>query len=574
MVQRSAISGWSLLAAAFIAPLFAGSASAQDSLSADVLQKLKQAAVFVKVVVGPLNFSGSGFVVTADKDAVYLVTNEHVVAKPNLDFNASPLELRGRSRLELRRLQLLWGQLVPEVSVVFNSGAKEEQVLPATVLAVDPQRDLAILKVAGVRTPPQPIPLDLDFEPLETTPVFILGFPFGEALSLAKGNPAISVGRGAVSSLRRDEQGEGSSVQIDGALNPGNSGGPVVDAKGRLVGIAVATIKGAGIGFAIPPATLRKMLSGTIAQFTVKSRETDDAWHIDVSLKLIDPFQRLRKAAVHCISGDVKSDGTAPLADSQNVQLTIKDGVATGTWSMPKSGAKPSMVTLQPALTDADDKTMLLTATAHPVFGSEPVPSSAPSVGFRPPLIVPRRTVVALDNMKVGKGLTGEVGGQQLAGGMFVLDKKGPSFGFGLAQTGEAASRCTYFLVLRLPSGGFNQASFMAKNKTAQDRTTCSYGAFLDDESITVDHSFAAEQAPLAGEQFTLLDEKYDPASGRVFLIDARESPPRVTQKKIDLTRDYPTLPLDDGQILDLGRKTLEELQKAHEEVRKFLQEK
>ena len=45
-------------------------------------------------------------------------------------------------------------------------------------------------------------------------------------------------------------------MQLDGELNPGNSGGPVVAADGKLVGIAVSKIVGTKIGFAIPPAEL------------------------------------------------------------------------------------------------------------------------------------------------------------------------------------------------------------------------------------------------------------------------------------------------------------------------------
>src|SRR5205823_13615096 len=69
---------------------------------------------------------------------------------------------------------------------------------------------------------------------------------------------------GAVSSHRLDDRNELSVVQIDGDLNPGNSGGPVVDAQGRLVGVSVAKIKNTQIGLAIPSADLVSMLKGRI----------------------------------------------------------------------------------------------------------------------------------------------------------------------------------------------------------------------------------------------------------------------------------------------------------------------
>src|SRR5438046_133142 len=88
------------------------------------------------------------------------------------------------------------------------------------------------------------------------------GAATGTALSTTRGNPAVTVGKGTVSSLREDEAGEVAVVQIDGDINPGNSGGPVVDGQGRLVGIAVAKITGTRIGLAIPPSELTKMLDG------------------------------------------------------------------------------------------------------------------------------------------------------------------------------------------------------------------------------------------------------------------------------------------------------------------------
>ena len=119
-----------------------------------------------------------------------------------------------------------------KVTVVFNSGAENEEAVSAQVLAVDPQRDLAILKVSGVKQLPKPIDYLAQPELAETMPICTFGFPFGEVLATGKRSPAITVGKGSISSLRLDESGALALVQIDGALNPGNSGGPVVDTQG------------------------------------------------------------------------------------------------------------------------------------------------------------------------------------------------------------------------------------------------------------------------------------------------------------------------------------------------------
>ena len=65
--------------------------------------------------------------------------------------------------------------------------------------------------------------------------------------------PEISISAGTISALRADDNGERRALQINSTVNPGNSGGPVVDREGYAVGVIRARVKGdAGIGFAIP----------------------------------------------------------------------------------------------------------------------------------------------------------------------------------------------------------------------------------------------------------------------------------------------------------------------------------
>ena len=92
-----------LVMAAMLVAGTARAAPADDAIPADVLQKVKQAAVFVKVTIGPLESSGSGFVIQADGQTTYLVTNEHVVAKPNPEgLQSLPPWVRLRERLEIQ----------------------------------------------------------------------------------------------------------------------------------------------------------------------------------------------------------------------------------------------------------------------------------------------------------------------------------------------------------------------------------------------------------------------------------------------------------------------------------------
>src|SRR5262245_32288090 len=286
-------------------------AEAQDSLPADTLQRLKDATVYVKTAIGPIEMSGSGFVIQVTGDSALLVTNQHVIVKPKeLRVGGYIPGLRGRDRLALMKLQSALAGAEPVVSVVFNSGNGNEQVAKAELLGGLEEPDLAILKVSGVKVPPRPIEFRQVAQPLETMPLYMLGFPFGDALATNKGNPAITIGKGSVSSIRKDAAGKLVKVQIDGALNPGNSGGPVVDTKGNLVGIAVQTIQGSNVGLAIPPTALVSVLDGRVGNPAVVAGKVENgaAPKYEVVVPVIDPLKKLKSISVQYADGAVAID--------------------------------------------------------------------------------------------------------------------------------------------------------------------------------------------------------------------------------------------------------------------------
>jgi hypothetical protein len=93
------------------------------------------------------------------------------------------------------------------------------------------------------------------------------GFPFGTALALAKGEyPSVSVNSGSITSLRKRD-GKLRIIQVDIALNPGNSGGPVLDRNGKVVGVVVAGLPG-GINFIIPVNLVAHFLALPDLRFT------------------------------------------------------------------------------------------------------------------------------------------------------------------------------------------------------------------------------------------------------------------------------------------------------------------
>jgi S1-C subfamily serine protease len=217
----------------------AGSASSPeplDAYSAAVVAAVdKVGPAVVSVYVGGATEAaqarggaGSGVVVTPDG---YLLTNEHVV------------------------------QRVTEARVAFVDGCS----VPAVVTGRDPATDLAVLRAQAGALP---------YAQLASAQRLRAG-----QLVVAVGNPfgfESTVSAGVVSALGRSlraRQGrliEG-VVQHTAALNPGNSGGPLVDAYGRVTGINTAIIAMAqGIGFAIPASTAHWVLTEILTQGRVR----------------------------------------------------------------------------------------------------------------------------------------------------------------------------------------------------------------------------------------------------------------------------------------------------------------
>jgi hypothetical protein len=220
-------------------------------------------------------------------------------------------------------------------------------------------------------------------------PVYIFGFPLGNVLANVGGNPAITVGRGSVSSIRLDADGKVGVVQIDGGLNPGNSGGPVVDSKGRLVGIANATIRGAqSIGFAIPAAKLKALLDGRVAQINlaIQPGKNDDRIKLEVRGTLVDPLERIKSVQFLHMPGFLvqklpkanKEGIWSPLADAREVELSLSKGMLSGEVTLPLVGRKSVDVVFQLRHTDGDGRVRLTEPSRYQASVPEPVVKAEP----------------------------------------------------------------------------------------------------------------------------------------------------------------------------------------------------
>ena len=192
---------------------------------------------------------GSGFIISPEG---WVVTNHHVVASE-------------RSVVLVRGQKLEVSVEVTAIEVVLPADGRQPiRRYSATIYAVDAELDLALLRINGTDLPYVALG---DSDAIATgESVSATGYPFGGMVEIDKPKdadsiPTPSVTTGAVSALRLDATGERRYMQVSAALNPGNSGGPIADGEGYVVGVAQARLKNAdGIGFAIPINRVKRLL--------------------------------------------------------------------------------------------------------------------------------------------------------------------------------------------------------------------------------------------------------------------------------------------------------------------------
>lgn len=187
----------------------------------------------VKVGIGRSSFPnegglGSGVIITPDG---YIVTNYHVISGAKA------------------------------ISVTLTDGSTYN----ASVVGIDPSTDLAVIRILGS---------GLQHAVIGNSDTIRVG-----QLAIAIGNPfgfQSTVSTGVISALGRNLRSDtgriiDNVIQTDAVLNPGNSGGPLVDSSGNIIGINTAMIASAqGIGLAIPANTVTLVVSELLAHGKVR----------------------------------------------------------------------------------------------------------------------------------------------------------------------------------------------------------------------------------------------------------------------------------------------------------------
>jgi S1-C subfamily serine protease len=179
---------------------------------------------------------GSAFVVSPQG---HLLTNSHVITSAGEDESASDV------------------QGADEVYVEFKDGER----VSAEIVGWDVFDDVAVLKVDPEDHPLSPLPLGDSSQVVVGEAVAAIGSPFGEQSSLAVG--VVSATRRAIEALTSGYKLV-DAIQTDAPINRGNSGGPLLDARGRVIGInaQIRSTSGnaEGVGFAVPINSARRTL--------------------------------------------------------------------------------------------------------------------------------------------------------------------------------------------------------------------------------------------------------------------------------------------------------------------------
>ena len=227
-------------------PELIAQADAEHALLTNIYLRVNPSVVNIEIVSGYhstidiVDSSGSGFVYDADG---HIVTNAHVVRDAE------------------------------EILVTFSDG----HVLNADLVAVDDYSDLAVIRVDPAQAPLVPVLLGDSNQLQVGQRVIAIGNPFGLDGSMTVGIVS-ALGRSLPSARlldpAYDQYSNPSIIQVDAAVNPGNSGGPLLDSYGQVIGIntAIRTENGGfqGIAFAVPVNTMKRIVPQLIEEGSVQ----------------------------------------------------------------------------------------------------------------------------------------------------------------------------------------------------------------------------------------------------------------------------------------------------------------
>ena len=257
------------------------------SLPEESIDNIKKSTVYIEVKhTFPLTgeeipTTGTGFFIS---NYGHVLTNYHVV-QPHLSI-----------------YNINFPAPITQITIIQNSGSKDHKALPATILTLDKDNDIAILRIKeSVETPF--ITIDSKEKLSETMPLWVFGYPFGDQFSVIQRGPEITVCNGSISALRHDDRGTLSKIQIDAPVNPGNSGGPVTSENGKVIGV-VRLLYASGVNFIVPCHFVDSLLKdisldnygSDTATISIKTDPSDASLFLDWQQKELPSSQKISAA--------------------------------------------------------------------------------------------------------------------------------------------------------------------------------------------------------------------------------------------------------------------------------------
>lgn len=191
---------------------------------------------------GAVISSGTGFMIETGPGVLRMVTNAHVAA--DAEHNSA--------------FRLTAEFLFPD------GGGKK---YPLEIDVIDRKQDLCLLKLDG--DPPGLLSIAADPEPVLMEEILIIGYPFGKNFKTTPG----------YIQAFQDIDGTGRMLDLSATAAPGNSGGPVLNSNGRVIGVITSIIPGYNFNLAIPAANLVSMIGRDSGKSEISIySEPEQAW--------------------------------------------------------------------------------------------------------------------------------------------------------------------------------------------------------------------------------------------------------------------------------------------------------
>ena len=235
----------------------------------DLVSAVKDSIVYIEVYVNyrgqeTLYGAGSGIIISKDG---YIITNAHVVD----GASAISVVMTDKTKSTDSSSDSSSKSVAEQILDNQNKSDSDENTITAELVGMDTQTDLAVLKIDADDLTPAEFGTSSDIQVGEIS--IVIGNPLGFDL-------ANTVTAGIISATDRTltiEDRTMNLIQTDASINSGNSGGPLINAYGQVIGITSAKVSssyGEGLGFAIPIDEAKDIIDDLINYGYVKGRPT------------------------------------------------------------------------------------------------------------------------------------------------------------------------------------------------------------------------------------------------------------------------------------------------------------